>query len=76
MVRVVQLGAGLDTVKLALEVAVPLVVATCTGPLLAPEGTTATSSVELALNTVAVTPLKRTVLALAVVPKFKPDTMT
>jgi hypothetical protein len=79
MLRVTQVdpgGVGTDTVKLTLDVAVPPAVMTCNGPLLAPLGTMATSSVELELNTVALTPLKRTVLALATLAKFEPETMT
>jgi hypothetical protein len=69
-IMLVTVGAG--TEKLTVDTAVPPVVVTETGPVVAPLGTTTVSEVSVAAVTVAVVPLKLTVLFAGAVLKFDP----
>src|SRR5205814_1183385 len=74
-VRLVRLGAGAVTVKVTPLLACPPTVTT-TFPVMAPGGTGATRLVALQLVGVAAVPLKVTVLAPWVAPKFVPAIVT
>jgi hypothetical protein len=73
--RLAMLGAVDDTVNVAPLLATPFTV-TARGPVVAPPGTDATMLDALQLVGVATVPLKRTLLALCVAPKFAPLIVT